>query len=152
MSLVILFHFLRAQHVWALIYPSSGACDGAVELPHRSFYSRFVVCWRFGVAGFEWCPCCRLQPATRTPLKLLMMDILMSETFWVHKKWNKIASDIKLVFCSSTMTYMSRPITWSSAGRQNTNMNALKVKLLKCYNQSTHFNTLVCILLVHYCI
>ena len=34
--------------------------------------------------------------------KLLMMDILMSETRWAHKKWNKIASDIKLVFHSST--------------------------------------------------
>jgi len=33
--------------------------------------------------------------------KLLMMDILMFETIWVHKKWNKIASDIKLVFYSS---------------------------------------------------
>ena len=29
--------------------------------------------------------------------KLLMMDILMSETCWAHKKWNKLASDIKLV-------------------------------------------------------
>jgi len=35
-------------------------------------------------------------------LKLLMMDILMSETCWAHKKWNKIANDIKLVFYSST--------------------------------------------------
>jgi len=34
--------------------------------------------------------------------KLLMMDILMSETCWAHKKWNKIASDIKLIFYSST--------------------------------------------------
>ena len=33
--------------------------------------------------------------------KLLMMDILMSETCWAHKKWNKIASDIKLVLYSS---------------------------------------------------
>jgi len=33
--------------------------------------------------------------------KLLIMDILMSETRWAHKKWNKIASDIKLVFYSS---------------------------------------------------
>ena len=24
-----------------------------------------------------------------------MMDVLMSETCWAHKKWNKIASDIK---------------------------------------------------------
>ena len=73
------------------------------------------------------CPCCRLKPATRTPLKpnrtksptqrtqnkttdvviqqhsrkLLMMDILISETCWVHKKWNKTASNIKLVFYSS---------------------------------------------------
>ena len=35
--------------------------------------------------------------------KLLMMDILMSETCWAHKKWNKIASDIKLVCYSSTI-------------------------------------------------
>jgi len=33
--------------------------------------------------------------------KLLMMDVLMSETCWAHKKWNKIASGIKLVFYSS---------------------------------------------------
>ena len=37
MSLVILFHFLCAQHVSDInIYPSSGACDYAVELPHWS--------------------------------------------------------------------------------------------------------------------
>ena len=35
--------------------------------------------------------------------KLLMMDILMSETCWAHKKWNKIASDLKLIFYSSTI-------------------------------------------------
>ena len=37
--------------------------------------------------------------------KLLMMDILMSEICWAHKKWNKIASDIKLVFYSSTTNF-----------------------------------------------
>ena len=31
-----------------------------------------------------------------------MMDILMSKTCCSHKKWNKIANDIKLVFHSST--------------------------------------------------
>ena len=36
--------------------------------------------------------------------KLLMMDVLMSETCWAHKKCNKIASDIKLVFHSSAIT------------------------------------------------
>ena len=92
-SLAILFHFLFAQHVSDIII-------------------------------------CRLQPAKRTPpktsrtkssntqrtenkttdvviqqhsRKLLIMDILISETCWAHKKWNKIASDIKLVFHSSTM-------------------------------------------------
>jgi len=42
--------------------------------------------------------------------KLLMMDILISETCLSHKKWNKIASDIKLVFYSSTITMMHGPI------------------------------------------
>jgi len=42
--------------------------------------------------------------------KLLKMDILMSETCWAHKKWNKIASDIKLVFYSSIITLMHSPI------------------------------------------
>ena len=50
--------------------------------------------------------------------KLLMIDILMSETCWAHKKWNKIASDIKLDFYSSTITMMHGPInikfTWTS--------------------------------------
>jgi len=30
-----------------------------------------------------------------------MMDILMSETCWAHKKWNKIATNIKLVLYSN---------------------------------------------------
>ena len=42
--------------------------------------------------------------------KLLVMDILFSETCWAHKKWNKIASDIKLVFYSSTIKMMHDPI------------------------------------------
>ena len=42
--------------------------------------------------------------------KLLKMDILMSETCWAHNKWNQIASDIKLVFHSSTIAMMHSPI------------------------------------------
>jgi len=42
--------------------------------------------------------------------KLLMMDILMSERCWTHKKWNKVPSDINLVFYSSTITMMHGPI------------------------------------------
>ena len=110
-----------------LIYPSSGACDYSVELPHWSYFSWFDVCWSFGMFGLEWYPCCR-QPATRIPLqpnhtespthtetkknttnmviqqmsrKLLMMVILISETCWTHNKWNEIASDIKFVLYSS---------------------------------------------------
>ena len=47
--------------------------------------------------------------------KLLMMDILVltSEASWVHKKWNKIASDIKLVFYFSTMSLFVCYITGS---------------------------------------
>jgi len=52
-----------------LIYPSPGACDYSVELPHWSYCSWFDVCWSFGVVGLEWYPCCRLQPATRIPLQ-----------------------------------------------------------------------------------
>ena len=89
-----------------LIYPSSGACDYSVELPHWLYCSWFDVCWSLGVVGLEWYPCCRLQNSR----KLLMMDIFMSETCWAHKKWNKIASDIKLVFYSSTITMMHGPI------------------------------------------
>ena len=44
-----------------LIYPSSGACDYSVELPHWSYCSWFDVCWSFGVVGLEWYPCCRLK-------------------------------------------------------------------------------------------
>ena len=160
-----------------LIYPSSGACDYSVELPHWSYCSWLDVCWSFGVVGLVWYPCCRLIRSLRlfcwittlvvlflvrcvlefrcgwvgvVPVlqayqelatillnyhfgrivlgrcvlefrcgwigvvsvlqanvviqqnsrKVLMMDILMPETCWVHKKWNKIANDIKLVFYS----------------------------------------------------
>ena len=110
-----------------LIYPSSGACDSSVELPQWSYCSWFDVCWSFGVVGLEWYPCCRLTHnlcfslqhgynsnthRTKSNMtnvviqqnsrKLLMMDILISETCWAHKKWNKITRDIKLVFYSST--------------------------------------------------
>jgi len=51
--------------------------------------------------------------------KLLMMDILMSETCWAHKKWNKIASDIKLVFysCAPRWLYLQHYI--GLRGQQN---------------------------------
>ena len=85
-----------------LIYPSSGACDSSVELLRCLYFSWFDVCWSFGMVGLEWYSCCRLfQPPTQpyrnfnthrtknnttnvviqqNSRKLLMMDILMSET------------------------------------------------------------------------
>jgi len=48
-----------------LMYPSSGACDYSVELPHWSYCSWFDVCRSFDVVGLEW----RLKPATRKPLQ-----------------------------------------------------------------------------------
>ena len=109
LDVTILFHFLCAQHVSDINISISGACDCVVELPHRSSCSQFVVCWKSVVAGFGWCTFCRLviQQHSR---RLLKMDILMSETCWVQKKWNKIVSDIKLVFHSSSITMMHGPI------------------------------------------
>jgi len=128
----LLFYFTSSvlNMFRALIYPSSGARDYSVELSHWLYCSWFDVCWSFGMVGLEWYPCCRLKHNCNTDTiptqphrnsnthrtknnttnvviqensrKLLMMDILMSETRWAHKKWNKIASDIKLVFYSST--------------------------------------------------
>ena len=49
--------------------------------------------------------------------KLLKMDILMSETCWAHNKWNKIASDIKLVFHSSAYQFLCLSLTVFPAQR-----------------------------------
>ena len=110
-----------------LIYPSSGACDCVVELPHRSSCSQFVVYWSFCCGWYLvvfvlQASACKSSNTQRTEnkttnvvtqqhsRKLLKMDILMSETCWAHNKWNKIASDIKLVFNSSTIAMMHGPI------------------------------------------
>ena len=121
-----------------LIYPSSGACDCVDEIPHRSSCSQFLVCWSFW-CGWFWVVLVLQAEACKTnttqnqshqisntqrtenkttdvvtqqhSCKLLMMDILMSETCWAHKKWNKIASDIKLVFHSSNFY---RILLWSN--------------------------------------
>ena len=58
----------------------------------------------------------RLHPAYQTVMMDILMsvmtDILMSETCWAHKKWNKIASDIKLVFHPSTVQYVLQLCRW----------------------------------------
>ena len=117
--LLFYFTYYALNMFRTLIYPSSGACDCVDELPHLSSCSLSLCVGAFVAAGIWWCSFCRQQQnkssnTQRTEnkttdvvihqhsRKLLKMDILMSETCWAHKKWNKIASDIKLVFHSST--------------------------------------------------
>jgi len=83
-----------------LIYPSSGACDYSVELPHWSYCS-VKTSLQNNTTNVV------IQQNSR---KLQMMDVLIYETCWARKNWNKIASDIKLVFYSSTITTTHGPI------------------------------------------
>ena len=132
MSLFILFHFLCAQHVSDInisIIRSLRLFCWITTLVVL-FLVRCVLEFRCGLVGVaEACNTditptqphrnsntLRTKKNTTTvvfqqnSLKFLMMDSLMSETCWADKNWNKIASDIKLVFYSSTITMMHGPI------------------------------------------
>ena len=108
MSLAILFHFLCTQHasdinisnIRSLRLCCASACnsDTTQTQPHQISNTQRIENKTTDVV---------IQQHSR---KLLMMDILMSETCWVYKKWNKIGSDIKLVLYSSTITIMHGPI------------------------------------------
>jgi len=113
MSLAILFHFLCAQHVsdinisiirslWIFCWITT-----LVVLFLVRCVLEFRCCWVGVVSMLQASANVVIQQNSR---KLLMMDILTSETCRAHKKWNKIASDIKLVFYSSTITMMHGPI------------------------------------------
>jgi len=117
MSLAILFHFLRAQHV--------------SDINISIIRSLQLCCWITTTVVAGWSASCvsacntdttQTQPHQISNMqrtenkttyvviqqhshKLVMMDILMSETCWAHKKRNKIATDIKLVFYSSIIFY-----------------------------------------------
>ena len=137
MSLAILFHFLCAQHVSDInisIIRSLRLCCW-ITTSVVLFSVRCVLeiwCGWFWVVLILQAEACntgttqnQLHQISNTQQtenkttdvviqqhsrKLLMMAILMSETCWAHKKWNKIASGIKLVFHSSTITMMHGPI------------------------------------------
>ena len=122
MSLAILFHFLCAQHVSDInvsIISSLRLCWWIIT--SVVFFSvrcvlELLVRLVLGGVRFAGCKTSRTKSSNtqRTEnkttdvvihqhsRKLLMMDIIMSETCWAHKKWNKVASDIQLVFHSST--------------------------------------------------
>jgi len=137
MSLAILFHFLCAQHVLdiniSIIRSLRLLCwiTILVVLFLVRCVLEFRCCWVavVSVLQAEAQLCTDTTPTQphwnsnthrtknnmtnvviqQNSRKLLMMDILMSETCWAHK-WNKIASDIKLVFYSSTITMMHGPV------------------------------------------
>ena len=96
MSLVILFHLLCAQHV----------LQPAKRTPPNIRRSKNSNTQRTENKTTDVV----IHQQSR---RLLKMDILMCETCWAHNKWNKIASDIKLVFHSSTITMMHGPINIS---------------------------------------
>ena len=128
MSLALLFHFLCAQNVSDInisIFRSLRLC---------CWITTSVVLFSVRCVLEIWCrlkqaSACKTNTTQNQPhqisntqrtenkttdvviqqnsRKLLKMDILMSETCWTHNKWNKIASDIKLVFHSSTRAIKS---------------------------------------------
>ena len=127
MSLAILFHFLRAQHV------SDSNISIIRSLRLCWWITTSVVLFSFRCVLEIWCgwfwvvlvlqaSACKTSTTQNQIFntqrtenkttdvvihqhsrKLLMMDIIMPETCWAHNKWNKIASDMKLVFHSSTV-------------------------------------------------
>ena len=132
MSLVIKFYFTFSMFNMfrTLIHPSSGACDFSIVSPHGRVLE-FLCGWVAVVSVLQAEACNTDTTPTQPPhrnsnphrtmnnmtnvviqqnsRKLRMMDILMSETCWAHKTWNKIASDIKLVFYSSpTLNLVTR--------------------------------------------
>ena len=128
MSLAILFHFLCAQHVSDMNISINRSLRLFCWITTLVvlFLVRCVLefrCGWVGVVSVLQAEACNTDTTPTQPhrnsnthrtknnttnvvirqnsRKLLMLDILMSEICWAHKKWNKIASDIKLVFYSS---------------------------------------------------
>jgi len=124
MSIAILFHFLCAQHVSdiniSIIRSLRLFC--CITTLVVLFLVRCVLefrCGWVGVVSVLQASACNTDntPTNTTNVviqqnsrKLLMMDILMSETCWAYKNWNKVAIDIKLFFYSSAITMMHGPI------------------------------------------
>ena len=74
-----------------LIYPSSGACNYSVELPHWSYCSWFDVCWSFGVVGLEWYPCRRLKHNSKHVEHIrseIKYEVTSSWSFILHLEWH----------------------------------------------------------------
>ena len=151
MSLAILFHFLCAQHVSdiniSIIRSLRLCCWFTTSVLFSVRCVLEIWCGWFWVVLVLQAEACKTNTTQHQPhqisktqrtenktdvviqqhsRKLLMMDILMSETCWAHKKWNKKASDIKLVFHSSTS---SESFMWADAVSQKSTGNPKKWQL-----------------------
>jgi len=113
MSLANLFHFLRFPHV--------------SDINTSIIRSLRLFCW---ITTLVMCPCFGYHANPTTPKhqhtskqehttnvviqqnsrKLLMMDILMSETCWARKKWNKNSKWHQVGLLFSTITMMHGPM------------------------------------------
>jgi len=138
MTFAILFHFLCAQHVLDINISTIRSLrlfcwiTTLVVLFLVRCFLEFRCGWVGAVSVLQAASACNTDTAPtqqhqisntqrtknnttnvviqQNSRKLLMVDILMSETCWAHKKWNKITSNIKLVFYSSNITMMHGPI------------------------------------------
>ena len=149
MPLAILFHFLCAQHVSDI---------------HISIIRSMRLCWWITTSVVLQASACKTNTTQNQPhqisntqrtenkttdvvihqhsRKLLMMDIWMSETCWAHKKWNKIASGIKLVFHSSAIKkYQIIHQNWKAL--INTEPGYLS---LSCFHSSNCLTAFICII------
>ena len=129
MSLAILFNFLCAQHVSDInisIIRSLRLCcwiTTSVVLFSVRCVLEIWCCWFWVVLStqnqqHQSSNTQRNENKTTDVViqqhsrKLLMKDTLMSETCWAHKKWNKIASAIKLVFHSWKVRFKYEQYFW----------------------------------------
>ena len=100
MSLAILFRLLCAQHVSDI---------------NISIFRSLRLCWWITTSVVLFSVPCVLELLLRLVfggVRFAGWSLQMSETCWAHNKWNKIASDIKLVFHSSTIAMMHGPINF----------------------------------------
>ena len=127
---ILFLAFLSSSMFQMYLWPSLNFLLRSVFLIHKQQHSKYNFYKFLLFSQLRLFVHSRLKPAKRTPpnisrnkssntqrtenkttdvvihqhsRKLLKMDILMSETCWAHNKWNKIASDIRLVFHSSTI-------------------------------------------------
>jgi len=102
MSLAILFHFLCTQHVSDIsisIIRSLRLCCSIITSVTTTTQTHLHQISNTQRTENKMTDVVIQQHSRKLP----MMDILMSETCWIQKKWNKIASDIKFVFYFSTV-------------------------------------------------